>query len=205
MPDATRWEARYQTADTPWDLHAAAPPFQELLGRADAPSPGNTIVLGCGRGYDARYWAGQGHTVTAVDFAPSAIAAAQALDPQHQVRWLVSDIFALTPTYTGQFDYVVEHTCFCALEPTLRPAYVHLVADLLAPHGQLIGLFWAHTRAGGPPYGTTLAELKNLFSPYFETDCVEQPHNSIAKRRGEEYLVRWPKPVLNQATAVARQ
>ncbi len=193
MPDASRWEARYQTADTPWELHAAAPPFSELLSCAEAPKSGKVIVLGCGRGYDARHWADQGHFVTAVDFAPSAIVAAQALDPQQQVQWLVSDIFALTPTYAGQFDYVVEHTCFCALEPSQRTAYARLVADLLVAQGQLVALFWAHSRSGGPPYGTTLAELNALFSPNFHTDSVEQPLNSIARRRGEEYLVRWRK------------
>lgn len=193
MPEAPAWEARYQSADTPWDLQQPAPPFVSVLATKPAPLPGRVLVLGCGRGYDARLWAAHGHQVTAVDFAPSAIAAAQKLDPLGQVNWLVSDMFDLLPRYAGQFDYVVEHTCFCALERSQRPAYAQLVHQLLAPRGELIALFWAHPRSGGPPYGCSVAELHTLFEPLFETKSLVLATDAIAKRRGEEYLARWPK------------
>jgi methyl halide transferase len=189
------WEERYQTQKTGWDLGKAAPPFVELLSGTTAPAPGKTIVLGMGRGYDALFFASQGFAVTGVDFAPSAIAASrsQAAVQQVTVETLERDIFQLVPEFTGQFDYVVEHTCFCALDPSLRPDYIQLVWDLLRPGGELIALFWAHNRAGGPPFGASVEELKSLFSR-FETVSFELSTHSLPSRQGDEYLARLRKP-----------
>jgi methyl halide transferase len=189
----TAWEERYQTQKTGWDLGQSPPPFMSLLTGAMAPPPGQTIVLGMGRGYDALLFAEKGFDVTGVDFAPSAIAATQA---QAQVRsvtlkTLQRDIFQLVPEYAGQFDYVVEHTCFCAIDPEQRSAYVQLVWDLLRPGGELIGLFWAHNRAGGPPFGASVAELRELFAQF--DGSFELAPNSLPSRQGEEYFARLVK------------
>ncbi len=188
------WEQRYQTQKTGWDLGQSAPPFMSLLHDQPSLPPGKTIVLGMGRGHDALLFAAQGFDVTGVDFAPSAIAATQT---QAQAKGLVlktvqRDIFQLVPEYAGQFDYVVEHTCFCALDPSWRSDYVQLVWDLLRPGGQLIGLFWAHDRAGGPPFGASVAELRTLFDR-FTAGTFELAKNSLPSRQGEEYLVRLTK------------
>jgi methyl halide transferase len=189
-----RWEDRYQTQKTGWDLGQAAPPFVSFLNSETAPAPGKTIVPGMGRGHEAILFAQKGFAVTGVDFAPSAIEAAQAQAEAKGVtlQTLQRDIFQLVPEWAGQFDYVVEHTCFCALVPDLRSDYVQLVWDLLKPGGELIALFWAHNLAGGPPFGVAVAELKELFGR-FETVQFELALNSLPSRQGEEYFVRLRK------------
>ncbi|NJL48994.1 MAG: methyltransferase domain-containing protein [Leptolyngbyaceae cyanobacterium SM2_5_2] len=189
-PDA--WERRYQEGTTRWDLGQPAPAFQSLLGAAEAPRPGAAIVLGSGRGYDALLFAQHGFDVTAVDFAPSAIQslAEQAEAANLSLTLVQRDIFDLVPDLAGQFNYVIEHTCFCAIDPSLRPAYVQLAADLLAPQGELLAVFFTHNRGGGPPFGVSVTELHQLFEPYFEVLTLQPVANSVPSRRGEEHLGR---------------
>jgi len=189
-PDA--WERRYQEGTTRWDLGQPAPAFQALLTAADAPRPGSAIVLGAGRGHDARLFAQYGFAITAVDFAPSAIQflAEQAKADNLSLKLLQRDVFDLVPEFTGQFHYVIEHTCFCAIDPSQRPAYVQLVTDLLAPQGELLAVFFTHNRAGGPPFGASVAELHQLFEPYFEILTWQPVANSVPSRQEEEHFGR---------------
>lgn len=192
---ATFWEARYQSDTARWDLGQPAPPFVSLLASPAAPPPGRMIVLGMGRGHDALLFAQHGFEVTGVDFAPSAIAAAQASATARglSLTTLQQDIFDLGEPLAGQFDYVLEHTCFCAIALEQRPAYVRLVHQLLKPTGELIALFWAHSMPGGPPFGTTPEEIRSLFTPYFVVDHLDPVTNSVASRANQEYLARFTK------------
>jgi methyl halide transferase len=187
------WENRYQEGSDRWDLGQPAPPFVSLLQSPHAPQPGKIAVLGCGRGHDALLFARHGFEVFGFDFAPSALQAATAAAAQlsnGSARFLQRDIFELDQEFSSEFDYVLEHTCFCAIALNLRPAYVQLVHRLLRPHGELIALFWAHTRSGGPPFGTTRPEIEALFTPKFDFLSWEQAQNSVEGRKDEEYLVR---------------
>jgi methyl halide transferase len=187
------WERRYQEGTPRWDLGQPAPAFRALLQSADAPGRGSAIALGAGLGHDALLFAQHGFAVTAVDFAPSAI---QALAQQTQaahlpLTLLERDIFDLVPEFAGQFNYVVEHTCFCALDPSLRPAYAQLTADLLVPGGELLAVFFTHGRAGGPPFGVSATALGDLFEPYFEIITLEPAVVSVPSRQGEEHVGRF--------------
>jgi SAM-dependent methyltransferase len=189
----TNWEQRYQDENTPWDLGQPAPPFVSLLQSSEAPQPGRALFPGCGRGHDALWFAENGFEVVGVDFAPSAIAAATATAQAQQLpaQFLQRDFFDLTPEYAQQFDYVVEHTCFCAIDPELRSAYVNVVRELLKPGGELIGLFFTHGRSGGPPYGSTPADIRNYFTPSFTLQSLVPVTNSVPSRQGEEHLGRF--------------
>jgi len=187
---ASYWEQRYQEGSTRWDLGQAAPPLQAWLLASDDLPRGRTIVLGCGRGYDAVLFAQHGFEVTAVDFAPSAIAATTALAAANHLpmQILQRDIFDLVPEFSGCFDYVVEHTCFCAIDLSLRPQYVDLVRSLLKPGGYLLGLFFTHDRPGGPPFGSTPDDIRQSFTPTFEILSLDPVQNSVPDRQGEEHL-----------------
>lgn len=189
------WEQRYQGGTPRWDLGQPAPAFAALLNAADAPQPGCAIALGAGRGHDALFFAQRGFEITAVDFAPSAIQALreQAQAQQLSLDLLQKDIFDLTPDLAGQFDYAIEHTCFCAIDPSLRPAYVALVAELLVPDGELLAVFFTHQRSGGPPFGTTPAEVRQLFEPHFDIMTLEPVADSVPARQGEEHFGRLRK------------
>ena len=199
------WESRYQEGTPRWDLGQAAPPLVNYFTQADAPRPGKAIVLGCGRGYDAVFLAQQGFAVVGVDFAPAAIAASTQLAAETGVhaQFIQRDIFDLVPEYAQQFDYVIEHTCFCALAPDLRDRYVSLVYQLLKPQGQYIGLFFTHDRPGGPPFGVQPATIRDLFRPQFDIMALTATPHSVPSRLGEEHLGRFQKPPSSESKVEA--
>lgn len=186
------WEEHYQTGTTRWDLGEPAPPFVSLLQSAEAPPIGRMAVLGSGRGHDALWFARQGFEVVGFDFAPSAISQSTALAQAQGIsaQFLQRDIFELTPEFADQFDYVLEHTCFCAIPLKQRPAYVRLVRDLLHPQGELIALFWLHDRPNGPPYGGSVDEIYERFASNFDILSLKKVTDSVANRKNEEYLGR---------------
>jgi len=188
--DSSYWEQRYQEKTTRWDLGQAAPAFVSLLNSQETLTPGRTAVLGCGRGYDALLFAEHGFEVVGFDFAPSAIAEATSLAQAagSTAKFLQRDIFDLAMEFPQDFDYVVEHTCFCAIPLERRPEYVQLVRSLLRPKGELIALFFTHNRPGGPPFGSTPAEIVQYFEADFEILSLEPVANSVPSRQGEEHI-----------------
>jgi len=170
-----------------------APPFASLLSSREAPLAGKTAVIGCGQGHDAILFATHGFETIGFDFAPSAIALGQKLSKTIGIsmQFLQRDIFALPQEFLANFDYVIKHTCFCAIHPEQRHDYVKMVRSILTPTGELITLFWAHNQPDSLPFGTTLEEIQDLFASSFDTSNISPVSNSISSRNGEKYLARF--------------
>jgi len=166
------WDQRYREGSDRWELGAPAPPLQEfVLRHPQAPAaPGRVVVPGCGRGHEAALLAGLGFDVVGLDFSVEALREARRLHGEGPGRltWLLADLLdadALAAAGLGpaSCDGVLEHTCYCAIDPCLRPAYRQAVARLLRPQGWFLGLFWCHGRPGGPPYGSSPHDLQADF------------------------------------------
>ena len=186
------WEQAYQAGRTRWDLGTPTPVFQRLAETGQF-SPGRMMVLGAGRGYDARLFAQRGFTVTAVDFAAEAVRDMQAMnDPQTPVDIIQGDIFELPPALNQTFDYLLEYTCFCAIAPNRRADYADLATRLLKPGGTFIMLLfpiWDHPE--GPPFAVTSEEVLALFPERGFTlrQQENQPPDSVSPRRPYETLL----------------
>lgn len=185
------WEEIYQAGRAGWDLGGPAPVFRRLLERGQF-APGRMIVPGAGRGHDARMFARHGFEVVAVDFAADAVREMLALaDPQAPVEAVQTDIFDLPRGFDGGFDYFLEYTCFCAIDPLRRAEYADLVARLLKPGGTYIALLfpiWKH--AGGPPFAVSPDELAGLLTARgFGLLKREIPPDSVPQRQGFEELL----------------
>jgi len=189
---ASFWEERYQAGQFGWDLGRPAPPFEDLLASSERPPAGRLAIVGCGRGHEALLFARHGYHVTGFDFAPSAIDTARSAAEREGLpaTFVCSDIFALPDQFRSTFDCVVEHTCFCAIDPSRRVEYVDVVRSLLRPAGELIGLFFAHGQPGGPPFTTTADEVRRLFEPHFTIERLVPAQNSVEARRGKEVFAR---------------
>ncbi|WP_255094263.1 methyltransferase domain-containing protein [Synechococcus sp. J7-Johnson] len=141
------WDQRYLDGRDGWDLGRAAPPLQHFLHEHPlAPQPpGRVLVPGCGRGHDARLLASLGFTVTGIDISAEALREARRLDqPAASCQWLQVD--ALDPMAlhkeglaAGSMIGVVEHTCFCAIDPSLREAYANSMGEMVAAGGVVAG------------------------------------------------------------------
>ena len=190
-----KWEADYARNTDGWDLSGPTPVFKRLAASRNLP-PGRMIVLGAGRGYDAREFARHGFQVTAVDFAPRAVSEMHRLsDPAAPIEILQHDIFTLPQEMSNSFDYVLEYTCFCAIDPARRAQYADLVTRLLKPGGLYIDLaFPLDGRKGGPPFAVTETEVLDLFLQRgFKLLSREKPADSIKPRRHAEELFIFQK------------
>lgn len=200
---STDWEQHYLDKNTPWDKGAAAPPLLEWAEANGRLLGGNIAVPGCGTGHDVRALADLGTVdhVLGLDLSPSAVAAALAEGGGAKVSYEVADLFDLPARFHESCDWVWEHTCFCAIDPAKREAYVDAVYGLLKPGGHLLGVFYLnpydndHASEGGPPHGVTEDELVSRFSVSGRFELVERyvPKRSYPGREGLELVLRLRK------------
>jgi hypothetical protein len=108
------------------------------------------------------------------------------------VTYWRGDFLNLAARYRGRFDWLFEHTCFCAIDPALRDQYVHAAATALRPGGLLLGIFYNIQPKSGPPFGTTREELLMRFRPHFRLLESAVPR-SFPNRTGKELLMLWRK------------
>ncbi|HWE30285.1 MAG TPA: SAM-dependent methyltransferase, partial [Polyangia bacterium] len=87
-----------------------------------------------------------------------------------------------------RYDLVVEHCCFCAIEPSRRAEYVEVAARVLEPSGAFVGLFRTQGAASGPPFSVDADELQRLFAPRFTLETLSVPADSVPGRQGKELL-----------------
>jgi methyl halide transferase len=190
-----KWEADYERKTDGWDLGGPTPIFKRLILSRQL-IPGRMIVFGAGRGHDAREFARNGFQVTAVDFASQAVGEMQRLSsPEAPLEILQHDIFTLPETLNKSFDYVLEYTCFCAIDPGRRREYADVVTHLLKPNGIYIDLaFPLDGRKGGPPFAVSASEILDLFQRReFKLIFHEVPTDSVPSRRGVEELFIFQK------------
>jgi SAM-dependent methyltransferase len=187
------WQRRYEEKDTPWDKGAAAPPLVEFLRQNQI--TGRVLVPGCGRGHEVRALGAQPHTTTiGLDLSPTAILQARALvDPsltRGEISFVEGDFFALPAALQESFDWLVEHTCFCAIEPHQRENYVLAASSALRPGGKIFAIFYLNPDSdSGPPFPVSRAELSRLFDPHFLLLEEWVPRESFPGRENRE-LVR---------------
>lgn len=183
--DPVDWEARYRAGDTPWDEGFAAPPLADFLARH--PIAGRVLVPGCGPGHDVRALAAQGAEVTGLDLSETALRAARGFPAAGRELYEQGDLFRLPAEWDGRFDWVVEHTCFCAIPPARRADYVGAIARILKPGGHYLGIFYLNpSQPQGPPHGATVEEIARLFDPCLELLEEWVPGRTFEGREGRE-------------------
>jgi methyl halide transferase len=188
----TDWESRYQSHDMPWEKGEPSPGLVDFLAGHPQLERGTVLVPGCGSGHDARAWAAAGFAVTGYDIAPSAIALAREKTAAAGLKaeFILGDFLAETPPC--EFDWVFEHTLFCAIEPTSRGEYARAALRWLKPGGHYLAVNYLIPDKDGPPYGTTRAELLEWFSPGFAL-LEEWVPRSYPNRTGLELMLWWQK------------
>lgn len=176
----------------PWEKGEPSPGLVDFLTTHSDLARGNIAVPGCGTGHDVRAWAKAGFNAFGFDLTKSAVrlanekTRAMGLSAAFQTANFLKD----EPPFL--FDWVFEHTLFCAIDPNLRDDYVRAVRKWLKPDGQYLAVNYFIPDTDGPPFGTAREEQLRLFSPYF--DLVEDwVPRSYPNRTGLERMFWWRK------------
>lgn len=184
------WENRYQTGDMRWEKGAPSPGLVDFLAAHPDLPRGTVAVPGCGSGNDVRAFAAAGFEAHGFDFAPSAIRLAREKTPAGmKAEFQQADFLRDVPPQ--KFDWLFEHTLFCAIQPAERGDYVRAVARWLKPGGHFLAVnYFIVEDAEGPPWPTSRDEQLRLFSPHFDLLADWQPR-SYHSRTGREWMFWW--------------
>lgn len=191
----TDWNSRYEKGDTPWEKGRAAPPLLELLEKTDNKIWGDGCVLvpGCGTGHDVRALAAAGLRPLGLDLAERAVVLAKRHEPAGTEAYELGDFLEPSWRERKSFSAIWEHTCFCAIDPSMRPEYAKACADLIVPGGCLIGVFFLTPndpgeKDEGPPFNSSIPELDARFAPWFEREQAWVPEKAYPGREGKEWI-----------------
>lgn len=180
------WEHRWALGDTGWDHGRPSPPLEAYL--AGQALSGSSVVPGCGSGHDVRLLARHGLTVTGIDLAATAIEVARAHPRVADEIYRQADWLNLPVEMWGQFDWVVEHTCLCALNPEKWESYADSVDDVLRSGGFFLGVFYLNPDSDqGPPFRIQSDQLDRLFSR-FQLVSKWTPTAAYDSRQGREEM-----------------
>ena len=187
------WQQRYEQDSIGWDMGQVSPPLKAYIDQLPESAKDQAILVpGAGNAYEVGYLHEQGFTnVTLVDFAPAPIQAFAERYPDFPAEQLIcADFFNLSPEQY-QFDWVLEQTFFCAINPARRDEYIQHMATLLKAKGKLVGLlFDKDFGRQEPPFGGTREEYQQRFLPRFDIGIMEPSYNSHPARKGSELFIK---------------
>ena len=161
-----------------------------LKGRMDQMPRPRILDVGCGVGKSVMASVNAGFDAYGYDLAPSAIrlsierTKAAGLTAQFRLADFLCDPAPF------KFDWLFEHTLFCAIQPGDRDEYVRAVSRWLKPNGQYLAVNYLIPDTEGPPFGTTRDELWKRFSPHFDL-LQEWVPRSYPNRTGLELMLWW--------------
>jgi SAM-dependent methyltransferase len=200
MSDKERWEERYRTGDTPWDI--GRPDFNLIDMVTKRPIPGcKALEIGCGAGSNAVWLAQQDFEVTATDVSELAIqkAGERASDAGVDCTFLVAD-FLNDKVSGAPFGFMFDRGCFHFFDSDEERKQLaenvdwHLEKDGLWL--SLIGSTDGPPREVGPPQRSArdiviavepYFEILSLDSSHFDADSSEPPRNWVClmRKRGK--------------------
>lgn len=186
------WNERYKTDDAKWDLGSVSTPLKEYFDTLTHKEL-RILIPGAGNCYEGEYLLEKGFSnITILDYAPEAIESfRKRVKNNNHAKLVCGDFFA----HSGQYDLIIEQTFFCALDPSLREAYVKKMRELLVPGGKLVGLlFTSVPNPVGPPFPGSQEEYQKLFSERFLINKLEPCYNSIKPREGRELFFSITRP-----------
>jgi SAM-dependent methyltransferase len=182
--DPTGWfERLYAAAEAgqtqvPWDRHAPYRFLVEWASRQNLAGAGRrAIVVGCGLGDDAEYFAGLGFDTTAFDISATAVRTARQRHPGSPVHYQVADLLSLPADWLGAFDLVVESLTLQAMPDPPRAGAIASLGRLVAPGGTLVAMARAREPEepddDPPPWALTRAEIDAIAAPGLRAVRIE--------------------------------
>jgi SAM-dependent methyltransferase len=185
------WDEQYSENSTGWDVGFPSTPIKEYIDQLTDKSV-KILIPGAGNAYEAEYLYLNGFkNVYVLDISSMAINSFRQRFPDFPDKQLINQDFFM---HNDTYDLIIEQTFFCAINRAHRLKYVQKVHSLLKSKGKLVGLLFNHEfEKEGPPFGGSLKEYQDLFSPYFIFRTFEVSYNSIKPRDRREHFINFVK------------
>ena len=184
--DKSYWESRYENNQAGWDAGEITTPLKEYFEQLTDKNL-SILIPGAGNSYEAEFLHDSGFkNVMVVDLASNPLNNIRKRIPSFPSENLIEGNFFY---HHNKHDLIIEQTFFCALDPTLRPAYAQKMAELLSPGGKLVGVLFEAEFEGGPPFGGNKNEYLQYFEPFFQIITLEKCYNSIKPRENRELFM----------------
>ena len=185
--DESFWSSRYKSGEIQWDIGSPSSPLKTYINHLSDKNI-RILIPGGGNGYEAEYLHSlEFKEVYLLDFSNQPLENFADRIPNFPKDHLIHEDFF---EHDSKYDLILEQTFFCALNPSLREAYVQKMSDLLSAGGKLVGvLFNAPMFDDRPPYGGSKEEYLRLFNTKFGIVTMEDCYNSIESRSGNEVFV----------------
>lgn len=176
-------EATERSESPPWSLGRPHPGLIAWLNveASRLVRPGcRAAVAGAGLGDDAAELAHRGYDIIAFDRSPTAVEWAARRHPDLAGQFHTADLLNLPSKWRRRFDLVVEVNLLAAAPPTLRPAFLAGLAELMHPRGVLLTIDRGRNDAtpvderSGPPHPLSARELEEL-AEAAGLGCVRPP------------------------------
>jgi SAM-dependent methyltransferase len=200
MSDQERWEERYRTGNTPWDIGRPDFNLVDMVTKRTIPAC-KALEIGCGAGSNAVWLAQQHFQVTATDLSELALqkAGERASAAGADCTFLVADF--LNDKVPGvPFGFVFDRGCLHSFDSHEERKQLaenvdwHLEKDGLWL--SLIGSTDGPPREVGPPQRSArdiviavepYFEILSLDSSHFDADGPEPPRNWVClmRKRGK--------------------
>jgi SAM-dependent methyltransferase len=189
--DKAFWSSKYQEGQTGWDMGEVSPPIQAYIEQLTNKQL-SILIPGAGNAYEAAFLFEQGfQDVTVLDLAEEPLDNFKKRVPEFPHKNLIQQDFF---DHQGQYDLIIEQTFFCALDPSLRVAYIDKMKALLKPGGKLVGLlFDFRLTEEGPPFGGDADAYSLAFQKRFDIKTLAPCYNSIKPRDGKELFIIFEK------------
>lgn len=186
LPDF--WDKRFSEGTTPWNAGGVPSRLREFADVTTGHP--RTLIPGCGHAWEAAWLAQRAWDITALDFSPAAVEAAQGTLKDSPVRLVCADFFTWEPP-GGPFDLIYERAFLCALPRKCWSDYGRRMHELLVPGGRLIGCFFLGDDPKGPPFGISTGQLDELLGTRFAREADLPVSDSIPVFAGRERWQVW--------------
>ena len=190
------WNDIYKKKEAGWDTGSTTPAFVNYFKSIKTSK--KIIVPGAGNGYDCIYLSSLNHSVYAVDFAEKAIDNMNSNNVSN-LNIIFEDYFNLDSKYNNTFDYFLEYTFYCAINPSRRYEYIKKAYNLLKPNGIFVGFLLPVNKplgSDGPPFGVPLKQTEKIFSDFFKDIKISKSKYSIKARIDNELFITMKKKCL---------
>lgn len=188
--DTDFWLQRWAQGQTGFHQSRVMPLLQKHWPGLALSTESRVLVPLAGKSLDVAWLAEQGHAVLAVEISSLAVEqffAEHDLTPTVRdtpqgrlfhagnIDYLCGDIFGLDAATLSGFQACYDRAALIALTPELRARYVaHVYGQLPAGcRTLLLTLDYPQAELDGPPFSVPDAEVRALYEPRWQVECLE--------------------------------